>query len=98
MNAVEYTRKLRRTVTISWLASLFLMLGLSGLRVLPFNELLPFLALSLGAIPIGIFVYRNAAVCEACGGQMRISAGYPRIIYRCRRCQEEVYTGIHSDF
>jgi len=65
MNAIEYTRKLRRTATISWSASLFLVLGLSGLRVLPFNEFLPFLALLLGMIPIGIFGYRNQAVCEA---------------------------------
>ena len=77
---------------------MFLVFGLSGLRVLPFNELLPFLALLLGMIPIGIFVYRNEAVCAACGGQMRISAGYPKIVYRCRRCQAEVHTGIHSDF
>ena len=98
MNAVDYTRKLRRTATISWLASLFLVLGLSRLRVLPFNEFLPFLALLLGMIPIGIFVCRNGAVCEACGGQMKISAGYPKIVYRCRRCESEVQTGIHSDF
>jgi hypothetical protein len=98
MNAIEYTRKLRRTATISWLASLFLVFGLSGLRVLPFNEFLPFLALLLGMIPIGIFVFRNEAVCGACGGHMKIGAGYPKIIYRCRRCQSEVHTGIHSDY
>ena len=98
VNAVEYIRELRRTATISWLASLFLVLGLSGLRVLPFHEFLPFLALLLGMIPIGIFVYRNEAVCEVCGGQMKISAGYPKIVHRCRRCQSEVHTGIHSDF
>jgi len=98
MNAIEYTRKLRRTATISWLASLLLVLGLSGLRVLPFNEFLPFIALLLGMIPLGIFICRNEAVCEACGGPMKISAGYPKIVYRCRRCQSEVQTGIHSDF
>jgi hypothetical protein len=98
MNAIEYTRKLRRTASISWLASLLVVLGLSGVRVLPFNEVLPFLALLLGMIPIGIFVCRNEAVCEACGGQMKISAGYPKIVYRCRRCRSEVHTGIHSDF
>jgi len=98
VHAIEYTRKLRRTATISWLASLLLVLGLSGLRVLPFNEFLPFIALLLGMIPIGIFVGRNKAVCEACGGPMKISAGYPKIVYHCRRCQSEVQTGIHSDF
>jgi hypothetical protein len=98
MNAVEYTRRLRRTATVAWLASLFLVLGLSGLGVLPFHEFLPFLALLLGLIPIGIFVFRNEAVCEACGGGMKIRAGYPKIVYRCRRCQLEVHTGIHSDF
>ena len=98
MNAIEYTRKLRRVSAVSWVGSLIIFLGLAWLHMLPFNEILPFLALFIGTIPIIVFVLLNKAKCESCGGQMKISLGYPRIVYRCEKCQSEIDTGIYSDF
>lgn len=98
MNAVAYTRKLRRVATISWTGSLLIFLGLAWLNVFPMNEVLPFLALGVGSVPIVFFMLGNKAVCESCGGKMKISSGYPRIVYRCRRCGSEVDTGIYSDY
>ena len=98
MNAIEYTRKLRRVATVSWVGSLIVFLGLAWLHIIPFNEILPFLALFIGAIPIIVFVLLNKAKCESCGGQMKIVSGYPRIVYRCKKCKSKIDTGIYSDF
>jgi hypothetical protein len=65
--------------------------------MLSFNEILPFLALLIGTIPIIIFVRLNKAICDSCGGQMKISSGYPRIVYRCKKCEAEIDTGIYSE-
>jgi len=98
MNSIEYTRKLRRVATVSWVGSLIVFLGLVWLRILTFNEFLPFLALLIGTIPIIIFVLLNKAICESCSGQMKITSGYPRIVYQCKKCRSQVDTGIYSDF
>jgi len=98
MHAIEYTRKLRRVAAVSWVGSLVFFLGLAWLQIIPFHELLPFLALFIGTIPIIVFVKVNKAKCESCGGQMKISSGFPRIVYRCTNCKFEIDTGIYSDF
>lgn len=98
MNAVEYTKKLSRVAAVSWLGSLILFLGLASLHIIPFNEFLPFCALLAGTVPIVVFMRSNKATCEACDGQMRISSGFPRIVFRCRKCRSEIDTGIHSDY
>ena len=98
MDPVEYTRRLRRTATVSWLAALCVMFALVWIGAVPSGAYLPFAALLLGAIPIAAFALRNRPSCQACGGRMRISAGYPRIVYRCRECGATLHTGIHADF
>ena len=98
MNPVEYTKKLRRVATVSWLGSLAVFLILVWLKILPVSEFLPFSALLIGTIQIIIFVLLNKAICDSCGGQMKISSGYPRIVYRCKKCGSEINTGIYSDF
>jgi hypothetical protein len=98
MNAVEYTRKLRRVAAVSWVGSLLALLALAWLEVIPLNEYLPFLALLIGAIPIALFLRGNKAACESCGGRMKICSGYPRIVYQCRGCGKELDTGIYSDY
>jgi hypothetical protein len=98
MHAIEYTRKLRRLAVISWTGSLLVFLFLDWLTVFPFSEILPFWALLFGSIPIFVFMRLNRAICQSCGGQMKIISGYPRIVYRCKKCGTEVDTGIHSDY
>jgi hypothetical protein len=78
--------------------SLIVFLCLAWFQFIPFNEGLPFLALFFGIIPIIVFVVANKARCETCGGQMKISSGYPRIVYRCKKCRSEADTGITSDY
>jgi hypothetical protein len=97
MTAIEYTRTLRRVAVISWVGSLMLLLGLALLRIVPFNEFLPFIALIAGTVPIVLFMRRNRAVCESCGGPMKVSSGYPRMVYRCRKCGTETDTGLYSE-
>jgi hypothetical protein len=98
MNAVEYTKKLRRVATVSWVGSLIIFFGIAWLHLIPLNEFLPFLALLVGSIPIAMFVIKNKAYCETCKGQMKIISGYPRIVYQCKKCKSEIDTGIYSDF
>ncbi|OPY06249.1 MAG: hypothetical protein A4E66_02269 [Syntrophus sp. PtaB.Bin001] len=98
MNPIEYTKKLRRLAVVSWVGSLVVFLGLAWFGFFPFNEILPLLALLVGTIPIAAFMLLNKATCESCGGQMKISSGYPRIVYRCKKCKSEIDTGIYSDF
>jgi len=98
MNAIEYTRKLRRVAVYSWLSSLILFLGLAWLGVVPFHEALPLLALLIGSVPIILFMAASKVRCESCGGPMKITSGYPRIVFRCRTCGSEVDTGIYSDY
>lgn len=97
MNAIDYIKKLRRIAAIAWLGSLLFLLALAWLHVIPLNEFLPFVAIGIGSIPILAFMRKNRVRCEACGGQMKISSGYPRIVYRCTQCQAELDTGIYSD-
>lgn len=98
MNATEYTHRLRRTATFSWLGALVLVLALAGLGVLPFHPALPWLALLLGLPPILIFLRRHRPTCAACGGRLRIAKGFPRIVYRCPSCGAESDTRIHADY
>ncbi len=98
MNAVEYTRGLRRVATISWLASLALFLIFAATGLLTLGPHLPFLALAVGSVPIAIWTLGTRPTCERCGGQLRIIQGFPRIVFGCRRCSARIDTGIHPDF
>ncbi len=98
MNVIAYTKTLRRLATLSWLGSLIVGFGLAWFGFLTLNELLPFLALTVGTVPIIVFMLMKKAICESCGGQMKISSGYPRIVYQCKKCQAQVDTGIYSDY
>ncbi|MBM4117944.1 hypothetical protein FJ251_09415 [bacterium] len=98
MDATEYTHRLRRVATWSWLGALALVLLLAGLGLLPLHPGLPFLALALGLVPILLFVSRTRPTCPDCGGRLRVAVGFPRIVYRCPRCGREVATGIHADY
>lgn len=98
MNATDATRRLRRFATIAWLTALAVVLVAAQLGVLPMSPWLPFLALALGGVPIALFMRRNRPTCSSCGAPMRISRGFPEIVYRCRSCGEQERTGIHPDF
>ncbi|HNY49658.1 MAG TPA: hypothetical protein PLV50_02065 [Smithella sp.] len=98
MNAIAYTKQLRLFATLSWVGSLIICFGLAWFGLLPLNELLPLLALTVGTVPIIVFMVMKKAICESCGGQMKISSGYPRIVYQCKKCHAQVDTGIYSDY
>lgn len=97
MNAVDYTKNLRRVALLSWVGSLLLFLLLGWLHLVPLDEFTPLLALAIGSVPIVFFMRKNTARCDVCGGPMEISSGYPRIVYRCTKCHAEEDTGINSD-
>lgn len=98
MNATDATRRLRRFATVAWLVALALVLIAARLRLLPMSPWLPFLALALGGVPIALYMIDHRPACTSCGGPMRISQGFPEIVYRCRSCGGEDRTGIHPDF
>lgn len=98
MNATDATRRLRRFATISWLGALALVLLVAWSGRLPMSPWLPFLALALGGVPIAFFMARHRPTCSACGSPMRVSQGFPEIVYRCRSCGAESRTGIHPDY
>jgi DNA-directed RNA polymerase subunit RPC12/RpoP len=97
MNPIEYTHALRTVAYSSWIGLLIIALALVWLGIVPFSEYLPFVVLIIGAIPIGWFMLRNNARCETCGSEMKISSGFPVLVYRCKKCGAEVNTGISSD-
>jgi hypothetical protein len=98
MDATTYTHKLRRFAVVSWLTPMFILLGFVWAGVIPYYDYLPFIALAVGSVPIWVYTRRNRATCGKCGGTMKITAGFPRMIYRCRKCGDEVNTGIHPDY
>lgn len=98
MKPVEYVRQFRLVATVSWVGSLIFFLFLAWIKVIAFSELLPFFALLLGLIPIILFMMNNKVICDKCKGRMKISSGFPRIIFTCSKCGNEVDTGIYSDF
>ena len=71
MNAIEYTRNLRRLSVVSWVGSLVFFLCLSWVKIIPLNEFLPFIAVFIGTIPIVVFVMRNKVCCDVCGGHIK---------------------------
>jgi len=48
----------------------------------------------------GLWIYARSkqVLCDACRGEMKISAGYPRIVFTCTKCGNVVDTQIHSDY
>ena len=97
MGPVEYVKKLRIVAGVSWLGMLGLLFLLAWLNVMPINEYTPFIALAMGFVPIILFMRRNRPMCPSCGGLMKVSSGFPRIIYRCTKCSVDINTGISSD-
>lgn len=82
---------------VSWLGATTVMLALAAAGALPLSPATPFLALALGTPPVALFVARRRVACERCGGRMRISTGFPRIVFRCRVHGEVSDTGVHAD-
>ena len=56
------------------------------------------IGLILAIIPLAIFGMRNKPTCGKCGGGMKISKGFPNIVYTCKSCGDVVDTGLHSDY
>jgi hypothetical protein len=95
MNAIHYTRKLRRV----WVFSM-LLVGVTAACLVSFGEILdedyvPFVAVLIGFVPMVVFITKNKPVCEKCQGVMKFKAGFPTIVYRCKKCGDLVDTGIH---
>jgi hypothetical protein len=98
MNVVEYSIRFRRVATISMILVGVTAAVLVALKVIPFSEYVPFIAIAVGSIPIIFFYIRNKPVCEKCSGEMKIKSGFPNLVYKCRECGDVVDTGMHSDY
>jgi hypothetical protein len=98
MNALQYAKKFRRIGVASMLAAGVVSAILVFLRIVPFQECVPILALGIGLVPVILFHIKNKPVCDVCGGRMRIKSGFPNLVYQCQECKREVDTGMHSDY
>jgi hypothetical protein len=95
MNAIQYTRKLRRLGVIS-----MLIVGITAACMVSFGEIpdedyVPYVAVLIGFVPMILFIMKNKPMCEKCQGMMKFKAGFPTIVYRCKDCGDIVDTGIH---
>jgi hypothetical protein len=98
MNALDYSIKFRRVATVSLLVAAVGAAVLVALKFVAASEYVPFIAIAAGSIPIILFYARNEPICEKCSGKMKITSGFPHLVYRCRKCGDVVNTGMHSDY
>lgn len=81
MNAIDYTRKLRRSGDIS-----MLIVGVAAACLVSFGKIpdegyVPFIAVLIGFVPMALFMGRNKSICEKCQGAMKFKAGFPTIVF-----------------
>jgi hypothetical protein len=98
MNAIDYTRKLRRIGVISMLFVGVTAACLVSFGKIPDEDYVPYIAVLIGFVPMVLFIERNRPVCEKCQGAMKFKAGFPTIVYRCKECGDILDTGIHPVF
>jgi hypothetical protein len=98
MNAIEYTRKLRRIGVISMLIVGVAAASLVYYKIIPNEDYVPLVAVLVGFIPMVLFMIGNKPLCEKCDSPMKINAGFPTIVYNCKLCGHTVDTRIHSDY
>lgn len=98
METTAYARRFRRIGVVSALAAPILIVAMRIAGLTSNVWYLGGIALALATVPLLLFAGRNKPVCQKCGGAMRIDAGFPRMIYRCRSCGDLVHTGLHADY
>jgi hypothetical protein len=98
MNAIQYTRKLRRVGVISMLIVGVTAACLVLLGKIPDEDYVPYIAVLIGFIPMALFMIGNKPICEKCQGIMTIKSGFPTMVYRCEECGSTMDTKIHSDY
>lgn len=95
MNAIEYTRKLRRLGVVSMVVVGVTAGCLVALGKIPDETYVPVIAVLIGFLPMILFVAKNQPICEKCQGVMKFKAGFPTVVFRCRDCGDLVDTGIY---
>lgn len=98
VNAIDYTRRLRRVGVISMLVVGVAAACLVAFGKIPDEEYVPFIAVLIGFVPMTLFRERHRPTCDKCHGIMKFKAGFPTIVFRCRDCGDEVDTGIRPLF
>lgn len=97
MHPGTYVKRFRLVATISWIGFAIIAIALMLLSIVPRHEIVPFVALVVGTIPILVFKIFNKALCPRCKHKMKIFSGFPHIIYKCTRCSHIVNTNVYSD-
>ena len=96
MGPIEYINRFRMVATISWLGLLVAAIVLMLLWIIPRSPIIPLIALGAGSIPIIIFKLFNKVECPRCKHKMKVTSGFPHIIYKCTRCAHVVNTNVDS--
>ena len=95
MNAIQYTKKLRRLGVISMLIVGTTAACLVSFGKIPDEDYVPFVAVLIGFVPIILFIMKKKPICDKCQGIMKFKAGFPTFVYRCKDCGDTLDTGIH---
>jgi tRNA(Ile2) C34 agmatinyltransferase TiaS len=98
MDAKQYAKRFRVIGMVSFFFGAILAVIMVYCKLVATPELAIGIGLVLAIVPLVIFRMRNKPMCEKCGGKMKISKGFPNIVYKCKSCGEVVDTGLHSDY
>jgi hypothetical protein len=98
MKAKQYAKRFRVIGMVSFFFGAVLAVIMVFCKLVTTPELAIGVGLVLAIMPLVIFRMINKPVCEKCGGKVKISKGFPNIVYQCNACGEIVDTGLHSDY
>jgi hypothetical protein len=93
-----YVKRFRLIAALSVIGFAVISIVLMLLSTVPKHEIVPFVALVVGAVPVLIFKLFNKVQCPRCKHKMKIFSRFPHVIYKCTRCSHVVNTTVYSDF
>jgi hypothetical protein len=94
----QYAKRFRLIGMVSFFFGAIIAVVLIYLKWISSNQLAIAIGLTLSILPLGISGMKNKPLCEKCGGRMKMSKGFPNIVYTCKSCEDVVDTGLHSDY
>jgi hypothetical protein len=98
MNARQYAKTFRVIGMVSFFCGAIVAVILVRTKLIATEEIAIGLGLVSASIPLLIFWRKNKPVCDKCQGRMKLSQGFPMLVYKCEACGEVVETGLHSDY
>jgi tRNA(Ile2) C34 agmatinyltransferase TiaS len=98
MEARRYAKRFRLIGMSSFFLGAIIAVMLISAGWVNAHELSIGIGLFVAILPLAIFRMKHRPLCEKCGQKMKISRGFPNIVYTCPSCKNVVETGLHSDY